>query len=166
MKWTVALIAATMLVGAFLLSVPLTHGKTDSGNRDRGRPCGLPLPHHRAYGSVHGGSADYANACSRRRGGRRGLELCIGEEASIPASPLRWASPFRLAHRPENAGVLPHGSIELLSASTVHSFGGLLRLLCPLLTLRRDHGPYDPAEISRGRPTAFAARPPDYHADL
>jgi hypothetical protein len=28
---------------------------------------------------------------SRRRGGRRGLELCIGEEASIPASPRRWA---------------------------------------------------------------------------
>jgi hypothetical protein len=27
--------------------------------------------------------ADYANACSRRRAGRRCLELCIGEEASI-----------------------------------------------------------------------------------
>jgi hypothetical protein len=25
-------------------------------NRDRGWPHGLPLPHHRAYGSVHGGS--------------------------------------------------------------------------------------------------------------
>ena len=27
-------------------------------NRDRGRPRGLPLPHHRTYGSVSGGSAD------------------------------------------------------------------------------------------------------------
>jgi hypothetical protein len=27
-------------------------------NRDRGRPRGLPLPHHRTYGSVYGGSAD------------------------------------------------------------------------------------------------------------
>jgi hypothetical protein len=35
------------------------------------------------------------------------------EEASTPASPRRWASPFRLAHRPENTGVLPHGSIEM-----------------------------------------------------
>jgi hypothetical protein len=70
-------------------------------NRDRGWPCGLPLPHHRTYGSVYGGSADCANACSRRRGGRRGLESCIDEEASIPASPRRWASPSRLARRPE-----------------------------------------------------------------
>jgi hypothetical protein len=31
---------------------------TPPENRDRGRPRGLPLPHHRAYGSVHGGSMD------------------------------------------------------------------------------------------------------------
>jgi hypothetical protein len=131
-------------------------------NRDRGRPRGLPLPHHRAYGSVHGGSADYANACSRRRGGRRGLELCIGEEASIPASPRRWASPFRLAHRPEIpvfCRMAPSRCTYLLSASTVQAFGGLLRLLCPLLTspprsraLRpAQSGLPDTAEISRGK---------------
>ena len=34
------------------------HSSSPSTNRDRGRPRGLPLPHHRTYGSVSGGSAD------------------------------------------------------------------------------------------------------------
>ena len=148
-------------------------GRSCPGNRDRGRPCGLPLPHHRAYGSVHGGSADYANACSRRRGGRRGLELCIGEEASIPASPRRWASPFRLAHRPENTGVLPHGSIEM-HVSTLRFHRSGLRLITPPtmpsadfsaaitgLTTRSVRPSRTRRRSPEVRPTAFAARPPD-----
>jgi hypothetical protein len=31
---------------------------TLAGYRDREKPRGSPLPHHRAYGSVHGGSVD------------------------------------------------------------------------------------------------------------
>jgi hypothetical protein len=70
---------------------------------------------------------------SRRRGGRRGLELCIGEEASIPASPRRWASPFRLAHRPENTGVLPHGSIEMHVSTLRFHRSGLRRMTPPTM---------------------------------
>jgi hypothetical protein len=33
-----------------------TGRRSCAGNRDRGRPRGLPLPHHRTYGSVYGGS--------------------------------------------------------------------------------------------------------------
>jgi hypothetical protein len=34
----------------------MSGSRASANNRDRGWPHGLPLPHHRAYGSVHGGS--------------------------------------------------------------------------------------------------------------
>ena len=53
-------------------------------NRDRGWPRGLSLPHHRAYGSVHGGSVGKRSCWRRgklgraRRGGRREAMLRAG----------------------------------------------------------------------------------------
>src|SRR3979409_1475037 len=39
-------------------------------DRDRGGLAAPPLPHHRAYGSVHGGSRSCANTCRTRMGDR------------------------------------------------------------------------------------------------
>jgi hypothetical protein len=55
---------------------PRSRGVTKGGgstapvlpHRDRGEPRGPPLPHHRAYGSVHGGSVGYARDRASREG--------------------------------------------------------------------------------------------------
>ena len=101
------------------------------------------------------------------------MELCIGEEASIPASPRRWASPFRLAHRPENTGVLPHCSIEMHLSTLRFHRSGLRRITPPTmpsadfsaaitgLTTRSVRPSRTRRRSPEVRPTAFAARPPD-----
>jgi hypothetical protein len=88
-----------------------------------------------------------------------GLHLQVGAQAGKYRCSAAWL------HR--------DARIYLLSASAVQAFGGLLRLLYPLLTspprsraLRpAQSGLPDTAEMSRGktevRPTAFAARPLD-----
>jgi hypothetical protein len=130
-------------------------------------PCGLP-PHT----TVHTGRIRrFGRLCERlvpQRGGRRGLVHRRRSFDPWIAAPLA----FRLARRPEKyrfCRIAPSRARNLLSASTVQVFGGLLRLLCPLLLLRRDRGPYDPfspdsrtrRRSPEARPAAFAARPPD-----
>ena len=52
--------AAASALLAFVVGTP--------AHRDRGEPRGPPLPHHRAYGSVHGGSVGYARDRASREG--------------------------------------------------------------------------------------------------
>jgi hypothetical protein len=65
-------------------------------NRDRGRPRGLPLPHHRTYGSVSGGSLDQARAMFRAGAeGSDGVVRCVGFgpfEQRVRASPFPVAA--------------------------------------------------------------------------
>ncbi|MDO9052843.1 MAG: DNA internalization-related competence protein ComEC/Rec2, partial [Gallionella sp.] len=43
---------------------PFKHPRKEKNNRDRRKPHGLPLPHHRAYGTVHGGSMNkFLSSC-------------------------------------------------------------------------------------------------------
>ena len=52
-------------------------------NRDRRKPHGLPLPHHRAYGTVHGGSMD--TSCHPTRDGKPKLLKTLAGKASDSA---------------------------------------------------------------------------------
>ena len=140
-------------------------------NRDRGRPRGLPLPHHRTYGSVSGGSLDQARAMFRAGAeGSDGVVRCVGFgpfEQRVRASPFPVAAKARYW----NSAAWPTQGLR------VYAFfqrSGLrqsaLRLLCRLLTsvLRSDRLTASPVSFPRQqrrspevRPTAFAARPPD-----
>jgi hypothetical protein len=65
----------------------------------------------------------YANACSRRRGGRRGLELCIGEEAPLgftlqvgaQAGRSPKSLPYRETHMTTNTTITPALLDQLLA---------------------------------------------------
>ena len=61
-------------------------------DRDRGSLAVPPLPHHRTYGSVYGGSRSYANALrSSVLAGRSGSLLTEGD--SMSSRPACRASP-------------------------------------------------------------------------
>jgi hypothetical protein len=121
-------------------------------NRDRGRPRGLPLPHHRTYGSVSGGSLDQAPAMFRAGAeGSDGVVRCVGFgpfEQRVRASPFPVAAKARYW----NSAAWPTQGLR------VYAFfqrSGLrqsaLRLLCRLLTsvLRSDRLTASPVSFPR-----------------
>src|SRR5271157_4672362 len=63
--------------GQFPLRTPL--GSIGIG----GSLAAPPLPHHRAYGSVHGGSVDYAAGAPAREARRRVLRLVVLRTRSL-----------------------------------------------------------------------------------
>jgi transposase InsO family protein len=61
-------------------------------NRDRGRPRGLPLPHRRAYGSVHGGSIGDNDGAYGHVFTRRVMAMGIRDRPISPGSP--WQNSY------------------------------------------------------------------------
>jgi len=61
-------------------------------NRDRGRPRGLPLPHRRAYGSVHRGSIGDNDGAYGHVFTRRVMAMGIRDRPISPGSP--WQNSY------------------------------------------------------------------------
>src|SRR5450756_2358234 len=64
--------------------------RANTGNRDRGSLAAPPLPHHRTYGSVYGGSLDYP----ARLRAEDAVMIClaggIAQLRAFPRSLRRW----------------------------------------------------------------------------
>ena len=150
---------------------------------DRGEPRGSspPLPHHRAYGSVHGGSAESSgmaggDGCEAEPGmesttasidgscpaaGRSGSARAV--RASVPSTPALRASPFAAGSKASSNWMfcrLVRMSVTvLLTLSAVRAFAGEPATMpsadfCAAVTSLADPlspGLPDTAQTSRGK---------------